>query len=470
MTPSQSQHTPRHAVTLSRPRNARGSVRRGGPSGALKRLRGSSAGLASTAAGNMLSLALGLVTGVLTARLLSPNDRGVLVGVLVWNSTIAYLALGGLNDALTYRARGSVAVSLSLRRAFRRVLFVYGSVGVAASAFIAVVIARESGPAATTVALACSAMIPLHAYTQLRLVPLWISGRFALLNILRPVPATVYAVGLFALASLGLLSVTSALVCLSAGSVVAAIIYSRLDQRATIPVTDQKTEVRSLRKYGMGVVLAGIPYLANQRLDQLLLGLLAAPSKLGVYAVAVSVASVLQIIGTTFEQILFPRFSARRDRSGIVLAPTLAVVCGITAAVGAVAAILAEPLIVAVYGPAYAGAVTSVYILVVGVVAQSASAVLSAEAKALGRLRHLTRAHVAGVVVTVVMLPAMVPVLGILGAAITSTGSYLVTAGFLFVFRGRPSPSGLGRATPGSQGASPAPPVYPSRAASAEPG
>jgi O-antigen/teichoic acid export membrane protein len=404
-------------------------------SGVVAVLRSRGRGLGSTAATNGANMALGLVTGVLTARLLEPHDRGILLAVLVWTATIGTFALGGLSDAVIYRANGSEARSWALGRALRPTMHRYSAWGILISATINIAATINCGTTVILAALACSFTVPLHVYGQMVLAPLRVSGRFRAWNGLRLVPASVYTVGCLGAAMLDWLTVASALACMSVASAMTAFLCSKVTVPAAASAVDAHAEVPTLRGYGLRLTLSNIPHLVSQRLDQLLLALLAEPSMLGKYAVAVSVASVLQVIGLTLEQVLFPRFAARPNRSRIALMPTLLAVCGTTALAGALLVACADSLINAVYGPSYAAAEAPLKVLMIGVVALAASVVLGAEAKAQGRLTHLVRAEVAGAIVTLVSLPIMLPTLGIVGAAIASTSSYAITTFLLLIYR-----------------------------------
>src|SRR2546427_12260714 len=58
--------------------------------------------LLGTAGTNFILAALGLLTGVLVARLLGPRGRGELTAIQTWPSVIATASMLGLPDALVY--------------------------------------------------------------------------------------------------------------------------------------------------------------------------------------------------------------------------------------------------------------------------------------------------------------------------------------------------------------------------------
>jgi O-antigen/teichoic acid export membrane protein len=141
----------------------------------------------------------------------------------------------------------------------------------------------------------------------------------------------------------------------------------------------------------------------------------------------------------------------------------------------AVAAPVVLPL---VYGPAFSAATIPTWILLVGMAGGSVYGVLSAFLSGIGRPGLTSIAQAAGLVVTVALDLALIPHLGIIGAATASTFAYLTTAGVLFVCfrmttrsRGRHRPDVRAPdeiARPGDPPTSTAPPYRPPPSRTAE--
>jgi O-antigen/teichoic acid export membrane protein len=96
---------------------------------------------------------------------------------------------------------------------------------------------------------------------------------------------------------------------------------------------------------------------------------------------------------------------------------------------GAVLLAVAAPMLVPfLLGDAFEPAVVLIWILLVGYVARAYCAVVAAGAAGLRVARIAGVAEAAALVVTVTMLPFLLPRLEAVGAAITSTCAYVVTA------------------------------------------
>ena len=185
-------------------------------------------------------------------------------------------------------------------------------------------------------------------------------------------------------------------------------------------------------RYGARGQLGNLLWLVNLRLDFLILGALAGPAVLGVYAVASKFAELMRLPATALNYVLYPRFArapaqtASRDANRLL--PRAAAVTVAMTPVLAVASVLALPLL---YGKAFQGAVVPACILLGGLAVEGAAAVSSAYLCGTGRPGANSWGMGVGVIVTVTLDILLIPRHGAVGAAIASTAAYLVTTGLL---------------------------------------
>jgi O-antigen/teichoic acid export membrane protein len=206
---------------------------------------------------------------------------------------------------------------------------------------------------------------------------------------------------------------------------------------------------RSVVLYGARGQLGDLLWLVNLRLDFLILGVLAGPGVLGLYAVASKCAELMRLPATAVNYVLYPRF-ARSGRSvaDAQLRRLLWRACGLTVAaapVMAVAAVVGLPLL---YGRAFQGAVLPACLLLIGLAFEGATAVSSGYLRGIGRPGTNSAGMAAGVVVTVVLDVLLIPRHGAAGAAVASSAAYLVTTSVLLVlaYRTLRRPASLGPA------------------------
>jgi O-antigen/teichoic acid export membrane protein len=106
------------------------------------------------------------------------------------------------------------------------------------------------------------------------------------------------------------------------------------------------------------------------------------------------------------------------------------IVAAIAVAAGAL------PLIEVAFGSAYAAGTPTLVVLLVAVIPLSIGRLISADLKGRGRPGTVSLAAVVSVAVTVVLDLALIPGMGIVGAAIASLVAYsLMTAALLYAYR-----------------------------------
>src|ERR1022692_1612551 len=186
---------------------------------------------------------------------------------------------------------------------------------------------------------------------------------------------------------------------------------------------------KQIAAFGGRGQLGNMLWLMNLRFDFVLLGALAGPAVLGIYAVASKFAELMRLVPTAINYVLYPRFArlgieqatteARRllpraTALTLVMAPFLAVLCYI-----------ALPIL---YGQAFAGAIVPAEIITAGLAIEGAAAVSSAFLLGSGRPGLNSIGMGVGATITVALDVILIPRYGALGGAITSAVTYVVTA------------------------------------------
>jgi O-antigen/teichoic acid export membrane protein len=185
-------------------------------------------------------------------------------------------------------------------------------------------------------------------------------------------------------------------------------------------------------RYGARGQLGNLLWLINLRLDFLILGALAGPAVLGVYAVASKFAELMRLPATALNYVLYPRFArapadvAGRDATRLL--PRAAAVTMAMTPVLAIGSVIALPLL---YGRAFHAAVLPACVLLVGLAVEGAAAVSSAYLCGTGRPGANSWGMGVGVIVTIALDVVLIPSHGAAGAAVASTAAYLATTGLL---------------------------------------
>jgi O-antigen/teichoic acid export membrane protein len=200
-------------------------------------------------------------------------------------------------------------------------------------------------------------------------------------------------------------------------------------ERPSLPLS------RRIASYGLRAQVGGIMTQLNLRLDFIILGVLAGPAVLGVYAIASKFAELVKIFGMALTYVLYPRFARSGLKQAIAdarkLIPRAALV---TASAAALLWIACGFVIPAFYGSAFDGAVTPARIILLGLVMEGVAGVTTAFFYGVGRPGLNSFAMAGGLVATVVLDVLLIPPFEAIGAAVASAVAYTLGTMFLLAF------------------------------------
>ncbi len=189
----------------------------------------------------------------------------------------------------------------------------------------------------------------------------------------------------------------------------------------------ERDVIARMVRFGAQGELGNLLQLANYRLDAYLVALFVGQAGVGLYAVAVGLSEGIWFIANSVAAVLVTQLTASdaddaAERTPVVLRHTL-----LLSAIGAAGLAAAAPVFVRLlYGGAFSPAVVPLLWLLPGTVALAGSKVLTAYVFSQGRPLVNTLITAAAVVVTVALDLALIPVLGVTGAAIASSAAYSV--------------------------------------------
>ena len=176
------------------------------------------------------------------------------------------------------------------------------------------------------------------------------------------------------------------------------------------------------------------------RLDQMLMTGLGASAVLGVYVVAVSVASVTSPLFTALAVVVMHRVQGGAPREAgrqVLECLQLAFLFGVP--ISLLLAVVAPWLVPLVFGAPYRGAILPAAVLLVASVFQGANAVLGNGLRSLGLPGRPARAEIAGFALTLGLLALLLPRFGAAGAAFASLVAYAAVTAIQTVFLCRSS-------------------------------
>ncbi len=184
-------------------------------------------------------------------------------------------------------------------------------------------------------------------------------------------------------------------------------------------------------RYGLKSYLSQVFTFFNQKSDRFLLNSFLAPSQVGIYKIGCTIAERLWLLPRTMSGILMPHIASLQQLDGEQrrreLTPIIARhVLWASLAAGAIVFILAQPLILLLYGPPFANAARVLQVIMPGVVLGALSVILRSDIA--GRGRPGLNALTCGVAVAVNLVAnvILIPRYAMTGAALASTLSYSV--------------------------------------------
>jgi O-antigen/teichoic acid export membrane protein len=382
--------------------------------------------IARTAGFNVASTAAAGLGGIILARTVGPTVRGEYAAITAWFGVA--LMVGGMGQpaALCFyvarnpeRAREYVATS-------RAMMVTTGALALAAGMLLAPVLAHGDAAVSIGYRIAFGTSIVAFvgaSYTfslQARDLRRW--------NLVRVSQPVLGLIGVGTLWRLRLLTLDHALVVL-AGTMLLQLCwaYSFCRRTRLAPGRAHARSVRPLAAYGVAQIAALTPAALNAQLDLLVLSQTVSPADLGRYAIAVTLTLLPVPLVSAIGNVAFPRLASEQSVTAATLRmQRLAVLgsAGMAAGMLVPLAAVAYWLVPLVFGDGYRGAVPMLWILTPGAVFLACGQVSGDLLR--GRNRPIIVAWAQGVaaIFTIGLLLALLPVVGVYGAAIASTVAY----------------------------------------------
>jgi O-antigen/teichoic acid export membrane protein len=401
--------------------------------GFADRLRAQAGGAAtSSLVATALIQLLNVLTGIILARTLGPSGRGELAAVVLWPTMLWTVGNLGVVDSVTFHSARRTAPQRSIVSTSLAIALVQSAVLVAIGLVLVPLVLAKQEASVVRDCLIFLASIPTSLVTLYLASVLNGTHRFVPFNLVR---ATVFlgnAAGLVALAIASELTVTSAMIAYLASQVLTVLIAVIFVLPSSGPPSrPQRLLAREMLAYGWRSQLSTISNLLNERVDQLVISIVLAPASLGLYVVAWTMTSLSSMIGYSVTFAALPKVaqakSAEERRARAHRYVFLTFIS--TAAVTVPVLLLAPEILRIVFGGDFVQATGVTRVLLVASIPLGTARVLEAVLKGVNRPLHAGFAEGAGLIVTAVGLAALLPTLGLMGAAITSLAAYLLAAG-----------------------------------------
>lgn len=379
-------------------------------------------GLFGTLVASAIIAVASLCSGILVARSLDPELRGVLATIILWPTMLSIFCDLGLGFAVSYFVAKDPGSSSALWTTSVVFGLLVGSAVGAAGARILPQLLDLSAPYAADLRFAMW-IVPASLLSGYQSMLLLGAKRIREYNLIRTYLTVGYVAGVVILVALQLAAVrTFALAYITTQISGAALATLLVLWRIRPHLVWSAPLFKPLFTYGGKVYLTSVVAQTNLRLDQMIMSAVVPLAELGKYVVAVSMASMMGPLYMALGIVALPRIAHQANARTGGLESVRYFQLGILMGLPLVAfGVWAMPwLLPLLFGDQYPGAVLPAQILMVASISQGSILVLNNGLLGLGRPGLPAIAEGLGVIITVALLLLLLPVLGSVGAAITS--------------------------------------------------
>lgn len=376
---------------------------------------------------NVALLGVGIVTGIISARVLGPEGRGALAEVLFWGAFVAQIANLGLPNAVTIEAA---------RTGRHERLIVTAAVLAVAYALLAGAVFGAISSIVVNSPLVALILAYTLVYLPTNILGLALSAvdrgrqRFGMFNALRLIPQLTYLVGILIILAFGATDVASFVWASFLGSLLVAGVRA-VSLRQAFAWRPSVTLGKRLVVVGSQLHLQPMVGVFQKSGDRLLILAFLDQTALGFYAVALTFAGAgLQKVSGATTTILLPKAVGAGDDAerGRHLTMALSATLVTALALNGALALLCPVLIPALFGEAFAPAVPAAILLCLVQVVSSVVSILAVGLRSYNDWTAGPLASLASFVVFFAVASLSMPAFGIAGVALGLLSGNLVGA------------------------------------------
>ena len=389
---------------------------------------------ASVMSSRVASLVLSFVGGVILARVLGPDGKGTVAALTIYPALIMGLAELGTRQATIYHLGKKIYPERDVVGASMFLLVLTSTLGVGVCAIIfwflgnpnfslfLIILALVGIPIGLAQSMAQGVLLGQERIGSYSAIS-WLSPLLRIFAVL----VFVWLLG-WGVAGEMIGSVVTGLIMLTC----VFVIVSRTTRIEILPNINLSKELLSLGfVYAIALFIIGL----NYKIDIVILERLVSVGEIGQYTLGVNLAELLWQLPAALGVVVFSRSANAKDpalftQNVIKLLRITLIIAVVGAVVLGLAASFVIPL---VYGEQFAPSVTSLRLILPGIVAFTVFKVLNVDLAGRGRPRVSLYAVAPAVLLNVGLNFWLIPLYSINGAAIASTISYIVAV-IIYVF------------------------------------
>jgi O-antigen/teichoic acid export membrane protein len=368
-------------------------------------------------------------TGIMLARLLGPIDRGHLAAAMLWPNLVSTIGGLGLGEAVAYFTASMPGKERTVFGSGLAIAFGLSAVLGACWYIACPVLLGRYGYETVQASLYMVLSIPLALLSMVTVGALLGAINVQAYNRLRLGGAILTALGLLVLYGMERRSLTVIVfVYVVVGVLTLGYSVVVLAHHRGVAIEANRTIIRRLLSYGVRSHMGTLSSVANDRADQALISIVLPAVSLGLYSIAGTLPTVVATIGGSLSAIALPTVAAAE--SDMEKGRRLAQFARSTLFLSMLAALAfysAAPLLIKFFfGPDFLPATPVTQVLLIAAILFGFNRVTSAGLRAFNRPFSAGAGDILAAVVTILSLTLLVPIWGLMGAAIASLLAYSV--------------------------------------------
>ncbi len=382
---------------------------------------------------SLIAFVARFATSVIVARTLGVEGKGIYALTILVVSMLALFLDPGLTSAITYLVASQQYKPGELFLFSMWTSIIMSSLGggiflILYATFLSNTFLAGIQPQYISLILFLLPVNLLTNYLSGMLLGLQEIIRFNLVSILRVIAALVLQI-ISAIMDGGVLGAILAYV---AASVLTLFFVLWLQRRSIrFNVSGQKLIFKKAFSYGIKSYIANLTSFFNYRLDTFIVNFFHGTANVGLYSTGVATAEILWYVPNAVSSALFPKsasldktiaskVTARACRQTLLLIVPLTIIFGF----------MGTFIIPLFFGRAFQASVLPFLLLLPGIVGVTISKIVFANLSGSGKPQYATYTSLLVLIFTVIFDVIMIPSLGIVGAAIASSLSYILVASF----------------------------------------
>ena len=360
-----------------------------------------------------------LVSGVLLARILGPEERGTFQVFALIPLALTQLGMLGLPQAVTYYIAREPAAAGAIIRGLTRTFWTTGLGLMGLQALLLGVLVLNDSAEIQLVALLVTLAIPGSLCLHLGLAILQGKQEFQVFNLLRTSYLFLYAVALVPLFLVGPGDIVLTASAWTGSYLLGGLVTLAVALRSVQAETRKETfaAVAEIRRFGRRSVGGSLNPIETLRLDQFIVAIFVGPVALGLYVVGLSFTNLPRFVAQSIGNVAYPKIAAESQgqlRTAFRFMLLTAGACGVILLVMQAAIGWAVPFF---FGVEFSGAIGMARILLLSAFLFSMRRVLNDCVRGMGRPEWGAIAEVTSWVALLPGLALLLPASGAEGAA-----------------------------------------------------